>query len=758
MRFKVIISIIFVNLLAAFAISSFVKPAAGYSDPLIEEMGFSGEAFVGGVGQGFTVTAEGLMMAETAVTTFYTSPEIEATIPFNAVVPKWQASLPEGSSLTIQLRTRSANGVWTDWFVIEENHDWTLPEELFTIGNMIVVPELDSTHTHLQFAFNLGRFDSGKMPTVHEFGLTLIDSTTGPTVAEMIAQQAEIDAAKIGNNPSISVATNPRPTVISRDVWCISDSCDYSEDIEYSPATHMIVHHTVSSNDSANWAATMRAIWSFHTFSRDWGDIGYNYLVDMNGLIYEGHMNEDYENLDVRGTHAGGANLGGMGVALMGTFTEPEHSLPGIQPPQAMQDALVALLSWKAEQRGIDVYDATDALPDIGWGLPNLMGHRDVYGTTECPGDQAHALLPLLRDRVAANMGLVDPYIRVDELSADFVRSNSGWNAGPNGCGNNGHSFYTWSTTEAAQSANWGEWRPQIPVNGRYRIEMRVPYCNTGRGETDGATYTINHASGSTVVVASHEDGLGEWINIGEYDLLAGNGNVIHLTDLTISEDGLGVWFDDMRLLKLEPTVTASAPADTVWVTDPDVNFSWLISDMGSVQTSTLQIAADSALSDTILSKEWADSVVSYTHTFTEDVASLYWQVSIVLNGTGAMSLSQISELKLDTAVPTSTITSLHRLSPNQYRLYWQGDDALSGIAGYNLAYRPISETVWTSWLTMTLNTGATFVPPDLMETYEFGLTAVDQAGNIEIKTNPDISTLEALDLPYAIMLPMITK
>ncbi len=757
MRLKVIISVVLINLVAAFAISSFVKPASGYSEPLIEEMQFNGAGFEGGVGHGFAVTTRGLMMAETAVTTHYTSPEIEATIPFNAIVPQWQANLPTGSSLTIQLRTRSANGVWSDWFVIEENHDWTEPEDAFSVGNMIAVPELDSTHTHVQYAFNLGRYEGLDVPSVTAFTLILIDSTSGPTVEEMVAQQQAIDAEKLNNSPLIA-ANNPRPTVISREVWCISDSCDYTNDLEYSPATHMVVHHTVSSNDSVNWAATVRAVWSFHTFSRDWGDIGYNYLVDMDGFIYEGHMNEDFENLDVRGTHAGGANLGGMGVSLLGTFTEVDHAIPGIQPPQAMQDSLVALLSWKAEQRGINVYDATDALPDIGWGLANLMGHRDVYGTTECPGDQAFALLPLLRDRVAANIDLVDPYIRVDELGVDFTRSASSWFAGPNECGNDGHSFYTWSTTDPVQSSNWGEWRPQIPVNGRYRIELRIPYCNTGRGETDGATYTIDHANGTTVVVASHEDGLGGWLNLGEYDLLAGNSNVIHLTDLTTTDDGLGVWFDDMRLLKLEPSVTASAPVDTAWVNDPNVNFSWLVSDIGSVQTSTLQIATDAAFSNSLLSKEWSGTVFSYTHTFTENVDALYWQVSIVVSGTGAMSLSPITQLGVDTAVPTSAITALHKMPSNQYELFWQGSDTLSGIAGYNLAYRAIGETVWADWLTTTPNNSVIFDPPDPELPYEFMVTAVDAAGNLETKSTPDISTLEAVSLPYVIMLPLIKK
>ena len=77
-----------------------------------------------------------------------------------------------------------------------------------------------------------------------------------------------------------------------------------------------------------------------------------------------------------------------MGVSLIGTFTASDYpGLPGIAPPTAMRNALVELLSWKADQRGINVYESDPTMPFVEGGRPNLMGHRDVYGTTECPGE-----------------------------------------------------------------------------------------------------------------------------------------------------------------------------------------------------------------------------------------------------------------------------------------------------------------------------------------------------------------------------------
>ncbi|MCA9930350.1 MAG: N-acetylmuramoyl-L-alanine amidase [Anaerolineales bacterium] len=757
MQLKVWTLIIFISLLAVVGLSSHVAPAAGYHDPIIEELHFTGSDFSRGMGQGFVVSSAGLSMNDAVYTTIYTSPEIEAPLPFNAIVPQWQSNLPEGSSLALQVRTRSAVGVWSDWFEIHESDDWTLPEDEMSIGDMVAVPEADVTHTHIQFTISMSRYISSASPVLEKLTLTFIDSTAGPTAAEMLAQQQAIDA-ELGLR-SYQVSGYPRPTVISREVWCLSVDCDYTDGLEYHPASHMVVHHTVSNNGSSNWAAVVRAIWSFHTYSREWGDIGYNYLVDMNGVIYEGHMNEDYENLDVVGTHASGANTGSMGTALIGTFTAVDYpNLPGIEPPAPMVNSLVELLSWKADQRSIDVYDASDVLPYIDWGLPHLMGHREVYGTTECPGDQAFALLPQLRDRVAANIGLTNDYLMVGEDGPYFTRSSATWYEGPNECGTNGHSYYTWSTTDPAQSTNWGEWRPPVAENGRYSIEVRVPYCSTGRSETDGATYTITHANGTSTVVVSHQDELGLWINLGEYNLPADGSTVIRLTDLTTTDDDLGLWFDDMRLRLLPPELSTTAPADTAWLNDPTVNFAWAFSNPTDVSTTTLQVSTNIAFTNLLVNKTLPGSAISYTHTFSENIAPLYWRVSVDLTGSNQAVTSAVSSFGVDTAVPTTTGTAIYRLFDNSYSLNWEGTDALSGVAGFDVAYRTISETTWTPWLTTTLNSSAHFAAPDPAQTYEFRIQATDLAGNIGQKSEPDLSTEQAIDLPHAIMLPLILK
>ena len=698
-------------------------------------------------------------------TAVYTSPEITAPIAFNAAVPQWLAAIPDGAGLSVMLRTRPANSAWTEWQDSEIQPDWITPDDPLLIGEMLFVPNADELHRVIQYRVSFSRYNGDPAPVLNQFRLTFIDSTAGPTTAELIARQAAINAQQAGSQSAN--LNNPRPTVISRDVWCTNADCNYDPGGQiYYPASHMIVHHTVSSNQGPdyNWAAVVRAVWSYHTYTRGWGDIGYNYLIDINGVIYEGYLNEDYENLDVKGIHASGANRGSMGVGLLGTFTAPDYATPGIPPSEPMKASLVDLLSWKAEQRNINVYDASDALPDIAWGLPTLMGHRDVYGTTECPGDQAYALLPWLRDQVATRIGLVDPYTYVEETSPAFSKGGTAWNVGPNECGNNGHSYYAWSTTDSSNNV-WGEWQLGVPEDGRYRLDVYVPRCYTRAPETEGAAYTVTSAAGSETVIINQNAQVGLWITLGEYDMYAAGNNRLHLTNVTTTDSGSGVWFDAVRLLRVDDTTQAAVtnllPLDSSWTNVPDIAFSWGITAITPVQSTALQVSSNAAMSDTVAAESWPTAVYSSTQTLTQDGA-YYWQVTAVVSQTNGVTVTVPSTptlFGLDRTTPTSTIKTIYEIPNAGYLLLLEGQDALSGIDGYNLDYRPQGTITWTNWLTNTPGSSVTFTPPDANLTYELRVQVLDRAGNTEPPhTQSDTDTDQAILLPHAIMLPITLR
>lgn len=694
----------------------------------------------------------------------FTSQVIEAPIPFNAVVPHWMGANAEGISL--QVRTGPDGETWGDWVAVHANHDWMEPDEPEIVGEMVLVPDAGTTHRYLQVqvlfdvpsAGGEGALETpAAPPTLTQLRLTFIDTHDGPSADELLDLQSEIDKEE----PLLpeSITDFSKPFVVSRAAWCRHADCTYTEGLEYHPVSHLIVHHTVSNNNSTDWAAVVRAIWNFHTYSRGWGDIGYNYLVDPNGVIYEGHYGGD----DVVGTHASGANTGSMAVALLGTFTAYS---PGIRPPDPMLNSAADLLAWKADQRDINIFDASDALPNIDWGLPHLMGHRDVYGTTECPGDQAHLLIPWLREQIAGRIGLVDPFLYADDQTTAFTRSSTGnWYVPPYLCGFNNHAWYTWSVNSPSGSTNWGEWRPNIPAPGRYRIDVYAPYCRTGRGETGSATYTITHAGGTSTRTISHQANVGLWTTLGEFDLNAGTSNVIRLTDLT-NDGGLGVWFDAVRLLPLggpppppPPLPNNIEPLPNSWRSNRSVAFTWQIANPETVTVTTLQVATDPGFTNVLVNQSWNGAPTTHSHTFNADYADLYWRVLTAWTG-GPLVSSLPTRFTLDATPPESAVIAPLFFLPamGQYVVAWDGADTLSSVDRFHVDFRPAGG-VWSRWLTDTRLRSALFAPPAAGTVYEFRSLAVDAAGNTEpAPAAADATTAGAVSLPNMLFPPFIVR
>lgn len=193
-----------------------------------------------------------------------------------------------------------------------------------------------------------------------------------------------LDTVDIG--PVRQIATVPAPRIITRAQWGADESLK-SGSADFADLRTLIVHHTVTTNDEDDPSARIRAIYKHHTQTRGWDDIGYNFLVDQQGRVYEGrsarngrHDGENSAGDGVVGAHAAGHNAGSVGVALLGTFSSQ-------QPTSAAIEGLLQVLSWKADRHGIDP-------------LLRTHGHRDV-GSTACPGDKFYAMLHSIRRQTA---------------------------------------------------------------------------------------------------------------------------------------------------------------------------------------------------------------------------------------------------------------------------------------------------------------------------------------------------------------------
>ena len=182
------------------------------------------------------------------------------------------------------------------------------------------------------------------------------------------------------------------PRIITRAQWgadpSLNSPCDAPR---YGRTVKMVfVHHTVNSNDysRADGKGIVRAIHAYHTQSRGWCDIGYNFLIDKYGRIYEGRRGG--MRLPVRGAHAGDYNTNTSGVSLIGNFEE-------VRPSKAMKNALVRFTGWRL---GTSYKPAQGEVTVNGHRFQRISGHRDAMSTA-CPGRYVYRWLPKLRDRVA---------------------------------------------------------------------------------------------------------------------------------------------------------------------------------------------------------------------------------------------------------------------------------------------------------------------------------------------------------------------
>jgi len=205
----------------------------------------------------------------------------------------------------------------------------------------------------------------------------------------------------------VSIAGSP--PIITRRAWAANESIRRAAP-RYAPTLRMaVVHHTAGSSGSGPEAsaAIVRGIEIYHVKANGWNDIGYNFLVDRWGQVFEGRFGGMTKN--VIGAHAQGFNTGSTGVALIGTYSSKNPS------PEA-ERSLASLLSWRLDVSHLDpgssAMIASGGNPRFTAGegvyLRAISGHRDA-GFTACPGNALYARLAALTE-VAATTGLPKLY------------------------------------------------------------------------------------------------------------------------------------------------------------------------------------------------------------------------------------------------------------------------------------------------------------------------------------------------------------
>lgn len=311
----------------------------------------------------------------------YTSTVRMAPIQFAAVGSKWQASISAGTALTISLRTSADGSTWSDWFPIPPM-DAQREDARLSFGELIYL-----SGPFVQYRLTLSSRQPGVVPILRALTFVFIDPRRGPTAAQ--AQAVAVAAA---------AGVPAGPAIIPRAGWGADEKL-MTWPPEYRTVRKFVIHHTATPNGQLDSAATVRAIYYYHAVTRGWGDIGYNYLIDSQGRIYEGRSGGE----GVVGGHAKQYAWGSIGVSLIGNYEE-------VDVPAAMQASLVELIAWKGNLHF--VYPTEHGFY-IDKDLPNIMGHRDG-AVTECPGKYAYARLPAVRQAALTRMAALPPNVRID--------------------------------------------------------------------------------------------------------------------------------------------------------------------------------------------------------------------------------------------------------------------------------------------------------------------------------------------------------
>ncbi|MET7516151.1 N-acetylmuramoyl-L-alanine amidase [Streptomyces sp. NPDC005480] len=308
-----------------------------------------------------------------------------STEPFSMLGVTWSdpdATLGDG---TAEIRTRSAEtGRWSAWRTLEldVHAPESGPDRTKAGVRGGTQPLWVGTSDGVQ-----ARVTGTKLPA--GLRVDLVDPDAGARVS---AESTEKTASAAG-----------QPDITSRAGWGADESIVADPPTYTTDTKAVFVHHTAGTNDytCAESASIIRGILTYHVKSNGWNDIGYNFLVDKCGTVFEGRAGG--VDKPVYGAHTYGFNTDTSGVAVLGDFNTATST-------PAVRDAIAQLAAWKLGLYGINPADSIVMAAGADNGkftqgqlvtMNRISGHRDGY-PTECPGNNLYGDLPAIRTLAAS--------------------------------------------------------------------------------------------------------------------------------------------------------------------------------------------------------------------------------------------------------------------------------------------------------------------------------------------------------------------
>jgi hypothetical protein len=313
------------------------------------------------------------------------------TAPYALVGVTWDAS-PAVGTVQAWVRTRT-DGSWSGWQSLgglaDEQPDTVSPDTGATLRggtSPLWVGGADGVQARVDVLS--GADPKGLRLSLVDPGESPADGFAGTTGALATAH-----------------AASRAPVVRSRAEWGADESLRRGSPSYAGSVRAVTLHHTASTNDYAadDVPRLIRGFYAYHVKSQGWSDLGYNFLVDRFGTVWEGRAGGTSR--AVVGSHAGGFNTGTVGVSMIGTYES-------VAPSPEQVEAVAQLAAWRLSLAGVDPRGSltmtsggsTKFSAGTPVSLPAVFAHRQVSATS-CPGTLGLAALPQIRERAAALAG-----------------------------------------------------------------------------------------------------------------------------------------------------------------------------------------------------------------------------------------------------------------------------------------------------------------------------------------------------------------
>ncbi|MER8188236.1 peptidoglycan recognition protein [Kitasatospora sp. NPDC094015] len=336
------------------------------------------------------------LTAERRSTTAEHTLTAQSTKPFSMVGVSWDDPAVRLAG-TVQVRTRDAGtGHWSGWLDLSTDAD-DRPDEPTGRGSTAPLWVGPSNGVAVRV-----RGDGHPLPA--GLRVELVDPGSSPAADQALPVAGGAGSAD-RTLPTVD-HPGPRPGIVTRSGWGADESIREPGYVYTGTVKAVFVHHTDTANNYActDSAKIIRSIYLYHVQSNGWRDIGYNFLVDRCGTIFEGRAGGVIQ--PVLGAHTLGFNTDTSGVAAIGSFGSASA-------PQAQQDGIVKIAAWKLGLTDQDAAGSTTLVSasdgsrykkGTSVSFKTISGHRDAFAT-ECPGDTLYNRLGDIRTRAAQLQG-----------------------------------------------------------------------------------------------------------------------------------------------------------------------------------------------------------------------------------------------------------------------------------------------------------------------------------------------------------------